>query len=277
MTDENGDVAERCDYQDFGWPEVYSDAGYWRPASAPGIQNPFLFNGRRWDSVAQQYDYRTRRLDPRAGRFTTRDIIGTWGDPYNDGNSSTYVGNNPWSWVDPFGLVRKRQDGVIVDNDGVVIGPLPWDDEETALPPFTPDHVAEVLKEIQIAIALEVATFGLAKAISGAVQAARAAKACNRAGHGAESAANGLRLNNSLASEAQMSEVGQIIAGVGAKKGFRGAPRIARTFGGRPEDWVKKSSSTYKTRDGVLFETHWLENIKTGQKVEFKTKFPGKI
>lgn len=26
-------------------------------------------------------------------------------------------------------------------------------------------------------------------------------------------------------------------------------------------------------RDGVTFETHWVENMKTGQRVEFRTKF----
>jgi hypothetical protein len=45
-----------------------------------------------------------RMYDPKTGRFVTRDTIGTWGDPTNVGNPYTYVGNNPWTWTDPYGL-----------------------------------------------------------------------------------------------------------------------------------------------------------------------------
>ena len=56
---------------------------------------------------------------------------------------------------------------------------------------------------------------------------------------------------------------------------FRDALRVAGDHGGDAADWVKKSSSSYAARDGVRFETHWVENVKSGQRVEFKTKFPG--
>jgi len=39
-----------------------------------------------------------------AGRFTSRDTIGIWGDPQGVGNGLAYVGNNPWKWFDPLGL-----------------------------------------------------------------------------------------------------------------------------------------------------------------------------
>ena len=42
-------------------------------------------------------------MDPKLGRFTSRDTIGLWGDPNNLGNPYTYLGNNPWSGVDPYG------------------------------------------------------------------------------------------------------------------------------------------------------------------------------
>ena len=45
-----------------------------------------------------------RMYDPKAGRFVTRDTIGTWGDSNNQGNAYTYVGNNPWTRTDPYGL-----------------------------------------------------------------------------------------------------------------------------------------------------------------------------
>ena len=81
-----------------------------------------------------------------------------------------------------------------------------------------------------------------------------------------------LRLHKSLASEAQMCESGTAIAGRGARSSFRNADRAAAQYGGRPEDWAKVSSSSYTAADGVRFETHWIENVVTGERQEFKTK-----
>lgn len=86
-------------------------------------------------------------------------------------------------------------------------------------------------------------------------------------------AVNGLNLNKSLASRSQMSEAGSTIAGGTSK--FRDSVRIAKDHGGSATDWVKKSSSSYTARDGSRFETHWVENVRTGQRVEFKTKLTG--
>lgn len=72
-----------------------------------------------------------------------------------------------------------------------------------------------------------------------------------------------------------MGEAGTIMAGAGSHAAFRDAQRIAQPYGGNAADWVKKTSSSYLSRDGTRFETHWVENIRTGQRVEFKTKFPG--
>ncbi len=71
------------------------------------IGNPYLFNGQRWESDVNLYYYRNRYLDPQTGRFTTRDPLGIWGDPANLGNPYTYVGNNPTSRLDPFGLEQN--------------------------------------------------------------------------------------------------------------------------------------------------------------------------
>jgi hypothetical protein len=92
---------------------------------------------------------------------------------------------------------------------------------------------------------------------------------------GAENAANGFRLGQQLASEAQMGEAGITVAGGGTNSAFRGAQRVADEFGGSAADWVKKSSSSYTSKNGSQFETHWVENVKTGQRVEFKTKLGG--
>ena len=71
---------------------------------ASTIGNPYLFTGREYDPETGLYYYRTRYLDPVAGRFTTRDVIGLWGDEAELGNGYSYVGNNPGSLLDPFGL-----------------------------------------------------------------------------------------------------------------------------------------------------------------------------
>jgi RHS repeat-associated protein len=93
LTNSSGSVVETYDYDDFG-----------NPTNTSSIGNPYLFNGRRYDQESGFYYYRTRYQDPTIGRFTTRDTIGIWGDASNLGNGYTYVGNNPWSYVDPWGL-----------------------------------------------------------------------------------------------------------------------------------------------------------------------------
>ena len=95
---------------------------------------------------------------------------------------------------------------------------------------------------------------------------------CDRAREAAEETS---KLHKSFASRAQMGEVGETMAGADARAAFRGAKRIAEEYGGDAADWVKRRSSSYTARDGAKFETHWVENIRTGERVEFKTKFPG--
>ena len=88
--------------------------------------------------------------------------------------------------------------------------------------------------------------------------------------NGAKLASNGVKLSKQLASEAQMAESGRTIIGSGK---LTEAARLAKQYGGKAVDWVKKSSSSF-TKNGTTFETHWYENIITRIKVEFKTKFP---
>ena len=47
-------------------------------------------------------------------------------------------------------------------------------------------------------------------------------------------------------------------------------PRSPEPSSGR----VVPRSSSYTAPDGTKFETHWYENVRTGQRVEFKTKLP---
>lgn len=102
VTNAAGTPLERYDVDDFGTPRFFEPDGDAIPASAIG--NPVLFTGRRYDDESGLYYYRARYLDPRAGRFTTRDPIGCTTD---DCNLFTYAKTSPFRWVDPSGLEPK--------------------------------------------------------------------------------------------------------------------------------------------------------------------------
>ncbi len=105
LTDESGaNLLEAYDYDDYGLPLDPSQ----NPIPGSTFNNPYLFNGRRFDPETGWYYYRARYFDPDAGRFTTRDPIGVWGDGQNLGNGYIYAGNNPWSRVDPSGLSQDE-------------------------------------------------------------------------------------------------------------------------------------------------------------------------
>ena len=101
VSDAAGAVMERYFYDDFGHPRFFDGTGVTNPGSVVG--NPLLFTGRRFETEIGLFCYRTRMLDPGAGRFITRDTIGTWGDAHNLGNAYAYVGNNPARFNDPHG------------------------------------------------------------------------------------------------------------------------------------------------------------------------------
>jgi RHS repeat-associated protein len=110
VTDANGLVVERYEYLDYGEPNLFDGSG--TPISNTAIGNSYLFTGRRYDRETGWYYYRTRYLDPVAGRFTSRDTIGLWGDEGNLGNGTTYVGNNPWTVLDPLGRCSTMWGGI---------------------------------------------------------------------------------------------------------------------------------------------------------------------
>jgi len=95
LTDTNGAVVERYDYQDYGQPEFYDAGGLPIPGSA--VENPYLFGGRRFDATTGLYSYGERYLDPVAGRFSSRDPSGAWSNSLDHGNAYSFAGGNPWS------------------------------------------------------------------------------------------------------------------------------------------------------------------------------------
>ena len=80
-------------------------------------------------------------------------------------------------------------------------------------------------------------------------------------------------MHNQLTSDQLSNEVGYTIAGKGGKEVFKNEARVVADYGGEIGDWVKKSSSQAFTSDGRKFQIHWVENLKTGERFEEKTKF----
>jgi hypothetical protein len=69
----------------------------------------------------------------------------------------------------------------------------------------------------------------------------------------------------------ELSQSGEVIAGRGSQKLLWDHKRICEIHGGKPSDWVKKKSTKqYTLADGTKISMHWLENLKTQKKVEFK-------
>lgn len=103
VTDASGNVVEQYRYGDYGQPSFYDGSG--GPLAGSAIGNACLFTGRRYDAETGFYFYRTRYLDPQAGRFISRDAIGLWGDAASLGNAYSYCADNPLSKTDPYGLL----------------------------------------------------------------------------------------------------------------------------------------------------------------------------
>jgi len=98
LTDEDGDLVERYDYDPYGTCEAtdMDEGGL--------VGNPYLFTGRRLEEESGLYYYRARHYSSVMGRFLSRDPIGVWGDAGNFGNAYGYAGNNPLLNIDPLGL-----------------------------------------------------------------------------------------------------------------------------------------------------------------------------
>lgn len=99
LTDGAGEIVEKYEYDVFGAPTVLAADGSVLGGSAVG--NRFLFTGREFIAETGLYDYRNRVYQPEIGKFMQTDPIRF---DAGDVNLYRYVGNNPVTWIDPFGL-----------------------------------------------------------------------------------------------------------------------------------------------------------------------------
>jgi len=91
-------LVERYTYDIFGRPTIRDANGTEIEDSAFG--NPYRFTGRAYDAETALYYYRARYYDYATARFLQPDPMG-----YTDDlNLYSYCGNNPLSFIDPFGL-----------------------------------------------------------------------------------------------------------------------------------------------------------------------------
>ena len=99
LTDSDGDVVERYDYDPYGQTYIQDPTtGNRRTASAFG--NPFAWTAQRYDAGVSLYDFPFRTYSTRLGRWLQRDPLG-----YVDGVSLyQYVGSMPTFFTDPLGL-----------------------------------------------------------------------------------------------------------------------------------------------------------------------------
>jgi RHS repeat-associated protein len=107
LTDESGAIKTQYSYDPFGSVAL----------SGESKDSPFQFTGRENDGTGLYY-YRARYYDPELQRFISEDPIGLRGGI----NKFAYVGNNPLSFRDPYGLITQGQvvGGVLIGT-GLVI------------------------------------------------------------------------------------------------------------------------------------------------------------
>jgi len=275
LTDGNGAVTGRADYSPYG--ALQGGTGELANANT----TPFLFVGAHGvitDSVTGLHQMRARWYASSLRRFLNEDPSGFAGGE----NFYAYAAGNPVSLIDPLGLrpqIGSGRGSTILNavQTGLDVVSLAPGIGSVASVANTLIHVARgnygqaALSALGAIPGGALVTKGAAVlgAVSVGIKITKTTQTTLRA---ANNAAEGLRLAKSLASEAQLTEVGTIMAGSGGRTIFRDAGRVAQQYGGSPGDWVKKTSSTFIATDGTKVETHWVENIKTGQRVEYKTK-----
>ena len=97
VTDADGNVVERNEYDIYGMPTFKDAAG--NVISKSSIGNNILFQGREYDEETNLYYYRARYYDPIMGRFLQTDPMG-----YKDSmNLYQAFGMNPVNFMDPLG------------------------------------------------------------------------------------------------------------------------------------------------------------------------------
>lgn len=97
----SGTVVEVQEYDPYGGTTFWTGVS---PADSSAHGNPFGWKGLRIDPETGLVYMRNRYYTPVWGRFLTQDPLGTWADAFCMGNAYDYVGANPGTHDDPYGL-----------------------------------------------------------------------------------------------------------------------------------------------------------------------------
>jgi RHS repeat-associated protein len=115
LTDANGALMEKYQYDAFGAPTIKNAAGTVIASTAYG--NRFLFTGREYATTFGIYEYRARAYHPGLGRFTSEDPMGFAAGDYN---LFRYCHNDPEDRTDPMGLDDPSRTGSNTWGPGVL-------------------------------------------------------------------------------------------------------------------------------------------------------------
>jgi len=250
------------------WRETYKPHGQRTTNAAASANNRVWFTGKQEESALGINYFGARWYHPEVGRFLVIDPVGVSPDNIHSFNRYGYANNNPYKYVDPDG-----RHPAIIFGVGVGLGAV-FGTNNAQAPTSSGDlHPNMDTKTLEAAGAIS-ALGGLRSLLGRG-----AANGVDDVGNAAHNAADGLRLNKSLASQQQVGElnsgVAERIAGAGTDKALRDASRLSKEHGGNAGDWAKVRSSSKTHSDGVRQETHAYQNAKTNQVVEHKTKISG--
>jgi RHS repeat-associated protein len=239
------------------WSTTYQPFGTTAIPTASITQN-LRFPGQNFDGETG-FNYNLNRdYMPNLGRYLETDSIGLAGGV----NTYTYASENSLRNIDPTGRcwwLLGELGAFLADESGVSAGldaSYNWLFSTTGL-----TGTAAVLSQnSQVEQEFD--------------QSAQEFEEAYAEYYGASNSANAVGLNMSLASEQQMGELGEPFAGAGTSVPLNDVNRLVSEYGGSVNDWAKMTSSNYTSSNGFYFETHWYENLETGQQVEFKIKLP---
>jgi RHS repeat-associated protein len=202
---------------------------------------------------------RNRYYDPATGRFTQQDPIGLAGGL----NLFGFAGGDPVSYSDPFGLCL-----VCVVYAAYEVGSSLYDAYDLAKTGI--NYLRGKASKTELAVTAAGAGVGLVSVGGGFGRAARSLVG---------DAVSDPRLWKKLAFEELLSDAkqgvgGRVIAGAGHSRKIDDVARLTSQHGGDAGDWAKVAGQTRTGPGGISQQVHWYENVKTGQRVEFKPTNP---
>lgn len=131
-----GTVLEQYRYDSYGGFQRYTlNTGQWLEQGArlseSLFENPFLFQGRRFDPESALYNYRARYMNPSTGRFITHD-----GLEYAAGSMNLYefVGSSPAQNLDPSGYLELGD--LLFSEEPPTTGEILDDFAQKVFPPY---------------------------------------------------------------------------------------------------------------------------------------------